>query len=107
MPTKQSASKKRPAQKRTPPASSAKKKATGRNGAKSTSRGGRGTQSPPLTAEAIRQIKERQYALRLEGKFGEKPEYTGRILAVGIAYYKDDPEKRHECLVEVLREKLR
>ena len=55
MPTKQSASKKRPAQKRTPPASSAKKKATGRNGAKSTSRGGRGTQSPPLTAEAIRQ----------------------------------------------------
>ena len=58
-------------------------------------------------AEAIRQIKERQYALRLEGKFGEKPEYTGRILAVGIAYYKDDPEKRHECLVEVLREKLR
>ena len=55
MPTKQSASKKRPAQKRTPPASSAKKKATGRNGAKSTSRGGRGTQSPSLTAEAIRQ----------------------------------------------------
>ena len=34
--------------------------------------------------EAIQQIKDRQYALRFEGKFGEKAEYTGRILAVGI-----------------------
>lgn len=56
--------------------------------------------------EAVRQIKERRYALRFEGKFGEKPEYTGRILAVGIAYHKDDKEKRHECRVEVLRERL-
>ena len=40
--------------------------------------------------EAIQQIKDRQYALRFEGKFGEKAEYTGRILAVGIAYHKDD-----------------
>ncbi len=56
--------------------------------------------------DAIRQIKERQYALRFEGKIGEKPEYTGRILAVGIAYDKDDRTKRHECKVEVLREKL-
>lgn len=53
--------------------------------------------------EAIRQIKDRQYALRFEGKFGEKQEYTGRILAVGIAYHKDDEKKRHECRVEVLR----
>ena len=53
--------------------------------------------------EAIQQIKDRQYALRFEGKFGEKQEYTGRILAVGIAYHKDDEKKRHECRVEVLR----
>ena len=43
--------------------------------------------------EAIQQIKDRQYALRFEGKFGEKAEYTGRILAVGIAYHKDDIQK--------------
>lgn len=55
--------------------------------------------------EAIRQIKERQYALRFEGKIGERPEYTGRILAVGIAYHKDDRRRRHECRVEVLRER--
>lgn len=57
-------------------------------------------------AEAVRQIKNRQYALRFEGKMGEKPEYTGRILAVGIAYHKKDTGKRHECMVEVLRERL-
>ena len=54
--------------------------------------------------EAIQQIKDRQYALRFMGKFGEKPEYTGRILAVGIAYQKGDMKKRHSCKVEVLRE---
>ena len=57
-------------------------------------------------AEAVQQIKDRQYALRFEGKLGEKPEYTGRILAVGIAYQKNDKHKRHECKVEVLRERL-
>lgn len=57
--------------------------------------------------EAIKQIKDRQYALRFEGKFGENPEYTGRILAVGIAYSKDDENKRHECKVEVLRGRLK
>lgn len=56
--------------------------------------------------EAIQQIKDRQYALRFEGKFGENPEYTGRILAVGIAYQKQDGKKRHECKVEVLRERI-
>ena len=35
--------------------------------------------------------------------YSEKPEYTGRILAVGIAYYKED--KKHSCKIEVLREK--
>lgn len=57
--------------------------------------------------EAIQQIKDRQYALRFEGKFGENPEYTGRILAVGIAYSKEDENKRHECKVEVLRERIK
>ncbi|MDO4329969.1 MAG: AAA family ATPase [Lachnospiraceae bacterium] len=57
--------------------------------------------------EAVKQIKDRQYALRFEGKFGENPEYTGRILAVGIAYSKEDESKRHECKVEVLRERLK
>lgn len=57
--------------------------------------------------EAIQQIKDRQYALRFEGKIGEKPMYTGRILAVGIAYDKNDENKRHECKVEVLRERLK
>ncbi|MCD8119218.1 MAG: ATP-binding protein [Lachnospiraceae bacterium] len=56
--------------------------------------------------EAIAQIKDRQYELRFEGKIGQKPEYTGRILAVGIAYNKDDSSKRHECKVEILRGKI-
>ena len=50
--------------------------------------------------EAIRQIKERNYALRFRGKLGETPTCIGRILAVGIGYYKE--EKRHECKVEVI-----
>ena len=52
------------------------------------------------------QIKDRGYALRFMPKLGEKPRYTGRILAVGIAYSKSDPQKRHSCEVEVLREKI-
>ncbi len=56
--------------------------------------------------EAVQQIKDRQYALRFAGKIGGKPEYTGRVLAVGIAYRKDDEKKRHSCQVEVLREKM-
>lgn len=56
--------------------------------------------------EAIAQIKDRRYALRFEGKSGQRPEYTGRVLAVGIAYDQEDTSKRHECKVEVLREKI-
>ncbi len=53
------------------------------------------------TAEhAIRQIRERNYALRFTGKLGEKPKYTGRILAVGISYSRKT--KEHFCKVEVL-----
>lgn len=56
--------------------------------------------------EAVQQIKDRQYALRFEGKVGSRPEYTGRILAVGIAYDKTDKNKRHTCKVEILRDRL-
>lgn len=50
--------------------------------------------------EAIRQIKDKQYALRFKGKLGERPRYTGRILGVGISY--DRETKTHACKVEVL-----
>lgn len=50
--------------------------------------------------DAIRQIKDRKYALRFKGKLGEKTRYTGRILAVGIGYSKKT--KKHSCKVEVL-----
>jgi hypothetical protein len=51
-------------------------------------------------AEAIQQIKDKQYILRFHGKLGELPKYTGRILAVGISY--DRTSKKHTCKVEVL-----
>lgn len=52
--------------------------------------------------EAVQQVRDRNYALRFQGRLGEKTRYTGRILAVGIAY--DKKEKRHECRVEILRD---
>ncbi|MGN0404000.1 MAG: AAA family ATPase [Bariatricus sp.] len=52
--------------------------------------------------EAVRQIKDKKYALRFKGKLGEEPRYTGRILAVGISY--DKKQKKHSCKVEVLNE---
>lgn len=48
----------------------------------------------------IRQIKEKQYALRFKGKPGEKERYTGQILGVGISYDKDT--KEHHCKIEQL-----
>lgn len=51
--------------------------------------------------EAIEQIKERNYILRFQGKLGEKPKYTGKVLAVGISY--DKKIKKHSCKVETLR----
>ena len=54
--------------------------------------------------EAIQQIKDRQYALKFEPKLGEERRYTGRILAVGIAYDKES--KKHSCKIEVLHERL-
>lgn len=50
--------------------------------------------------DAVRQIKDKDYMLRLKGKLGEKRTYTGRILAVGISYSKKN--KKHSCKVEVL-----
>lgn len=52
--------------------------------------------------EAINQIKDRRYALKFRGKIGEERRYTGRILAVGIAY--DKASKRHSCMVEELKQ---
>lgn len=52
--------------------------------------------------EAIRQIKTRKYDLRFRERIGEEQKYTGRILAVGIAYNKK--EKKHICRIEVLRD---
>lgn len=48
--------------------------------------------------EAIQQIKDKQYILRLQGKLGEKPKYAGRILLVGINYNKES--KIHACKTE-------
>ncbi len=50
--------------------------------------------------EAIQQITNRQYALRFKGKLGESSPYTGRILAVGISYFRET--KEHQCRIEVL-----
>lgn len=50
--------------------------------------------------EAIQQIKKKKYALRFQGKLGERPKYTGRILAVGISYNKKT--KEHFCKIEEL-----
>ncbi len=50
--------------------------------------------------DAIKQIKDKKYALRFQGKLGEAQKYTGRILAVGIGYSRKT--KKHCCKVEVL-----
>lgn len=55
--------------------------------------------------EALSQIKDRNYALKFEGRLGEMPKYTGRILGVGIAYSRKT--KEHSCKIEVLRKALR
>lgn len=52
--------------------------------------------------KAVRQIKDKNYVLRFQGKIGEKPKYTGRILAVGISY--STKTKEHSCRVEVLQD---
>lgn len=54
-----------------------------------------------MPEEAIWQIKRKNYAVRLKGKLGEKSQFTGRILAVGISY--DKKTKEYFCKIEVLR----
>ena len=56
------------------------------------------------SATAMKQIKDRGYALRFRGKLAEEREYQGRILAVGIAYDKE--YKKHSCKIEVLEERI-
>lgn len=51
--------------------------------------------------KAIQQIRDRNYMLKFQGKMGETPRYTGRILLVGIGYCKKD--KVHKCMVEVVQ----
>lgn len=51
--------------------------------------------------DAVRQIEDKDYVLRLKGRLEEKQRHTGRILAVGISYNKKT--KRHSCKVEVLQ----
>lgn len=55
--------------------------------------------------EAVQQIKDHKYALRFAGKLGERPQYLGKVLAVGIGY--DRKEKIHRCKVECLLSKDR
>ena len=50
--------------------------------------------------DAIRQIKEKKYALQFRGKLGGHRRHTGKILAVGITY--DKRSKKRECKIEVL-----
>ncbi len=50
--------------------------------------------------QALQQIKDKNYALRLKGKLGENQNVTGRILGVGISY--DKKSKEHSCIVEEL-----
>ncbi|MCC8082210.1 MAG: ATP-binding protein [Lachnospiraceae bacterium] len=49
---------------------------------------------------ALKQIKDKNYALRFRGKLGEQPGTTGRIILVGIGY--DRKDKMHRCRIEVL-----
>lgn len=57
------------------------------------------------TAEdALQQIRDKKYAMKFDGRLGEEPKYTGRVLGVGIAY--DKAEKSHSCRVETLRNAL-
>ena len=50
--------------------------------------------------EAISQIIDKKYALKFVPKLAGQRIYTGRILAVGIGYWRDS--KKHSCKVEEL-----
>jgi hypothetical protein len=55
--------------------------------------------------DALKQIKDRGYAMKFQGKLGEKPQFTGRILLVGIAYNKGK-DKKHSCKIEVFKKEM-
>ncbi len=50
---------------------------------------------------ALQQIKDKNYALKFQGKIGEPPLTTGRIILVGIAYSRKD--KVHRCRIDVVK----
>ncbi|MCD8348377.1 MAG: ATP-binding protein [Lachnospiraceae bacterium] len=50
---------------------------------------------------ALRQIKDKNYALKFQGKIGEQPKTTGRIILVGIGYNRRD--KVHRCRIEIVQ----
>ena len=53
---------------------------------------------------AIRQIMQKGYAQAFLPKAGEKPRYTGHIVAYGIAYRKSgDGSREHLCQREIIR----
>lgn len=54
--------------------------------------------------EAIKQIKEKNYALRFKGKLGEAPKHTGPIIAAGISYCR--ATKKYNCKTEYLEQAL-
>lgn len=53
---------------------------------------------------AVKQIRDKKYDMRFYGRLGEKSEYTGRILAVGISY--DKSSKKHNCKIKTIRERI-
>lgn len=52
--------------------------------------------------QAIAQIKDRNYQKMADGLF--YPNYTGRIIAVGVTYQRNTIDKQHHCAIQVLRE---
>ncbi|MCD8015320.1 MAG: AAA family ATPase [Lachnospiraceae bacterium] len=50
---------------------------------------------------ALQQIKDKNYALKFQGKLGEQPKTTGRIILVGIGYSRKD--KVHRCRIEIVQ----
>ncbi|MCD8120150.1 MAG: ATP-binding protein [Lachnospiraceae bacterium] len=49
---------------------------------------------------ALKQIRDKNYALKFRGKMGEQPKTLGRILLVGIGYSRKN--KVHRCKIEVI-----
>lgn len=45
-------------------------------------------------------VELKDYVLRFQGKIGEQPKTAGRIILVGIGYYRKD--KVHRCRIEML-----